>query len=44
MIDLNLAHTHRNLGVRTRAQLAALAAKRGWLADPPAAKKRDNKP
>ena len=37
-IEFHLAHIYRKLGVRTRAQLAALAATRGWLdSRPPAA-------
>jgi DNA-binding CsgD family transcriptional regulator len=36
-IEFHLAHIYRKLGVHTRTQLAALAAKRGWLARPPAA-------
>jgi DNA-binding NarL/FixJ family response regulator len=30
-IEFHLAHIYRKLGVRTRAQLAARAATRGWL-------------
>lgn len=33
-IEFHLAHIYRKLGVRTRTQLAAVAAKRGWLAGP----------
>jgi DNA-binding CsgD family transcriptional regulator len=32
-IEFHLAHIYRKLGVRTRAQLAGVAARRGWLDD-----------
>jgi DNA-binding CsgD family transcriptional regulator len=40
-IEFHLAHIYRKLGVHTRTQLAALAAKRGWLARTPAATNQD---
>jgi len=33
-IEFHLAHVFRKLGVRTRTELALLAARRGWLDDP----------
>jgi DNA-binding NarL/FixJ family response regulator len=32
-IEFHLAHIYRKLGVRTRSQLAGVAARRGWLDD-----------
>jgi hypothetical protein len=40
-IEFHLAHIYRKLGVRTRTQLAALAARRGWLAEAAAAANQD---
>jgi DNA-binding CsgD family transcriptional regulator len=36
-IEFHLSRIYRKLGIRTRAQLAVLAAKRGWLESPPLA-------
>jgi LuxR family transcriptional regulator, maltose regulon positive regulatory protein len=32
-IDFHLGRIYRKLGLRTRSELAALAAKRGWFDD-----------
>jgi DNA-binding CsgD family transcriptional regulator len=40
-IEFHLAHIYRKLGVRTRTQLAALAARRGWLTGTSAAGNQD---
>jgi DNA-binding CsgD family transcriptional regulator len=34
-IEFHLGRIYRKLGLRTRSELAALAAKRGWLDDEP---------
>jgi DNA-binding SARP family transcriptional activator/DNA-binding CsgD family transcriptional regulator len=36
-IEFHLAHIYRKLGVRTRTELAGVAARRGWLDDSPGA-------
>jgi DNA-binding CsgD family transcriptional regulator len=43
-IEFHLAHVYRKLGVRTRTQLAALAARRGWLGGPSTAASQDSDP